>query len=68
MELSVNGKATTGTSGDTLAALLGRYEITSASAGVAVALNDTVVPKRKWETTRLNERDNIEIIHAVQGG
>ena len=36
--------------------------------GVAVALNDTIIPKSKWSDTVINENDSIEIVHAVQGG
>ncbi len=36
--------------------------------GIAVALNDTIVPKSKWSETILKENDRIEIVHAVQGG
>ncbi len=36
--------------------------------GIAVALNDMIIPKSKWNETALNENDNVEIVHAVQGG
>lgn len=36
--------------------------------GIAVALNEMVIPKQKWGSTLINENDSIEIIHAVQGG
>jgi sulfur carrier protein len=36
--------------------------------GVAVALNFRIVPKQKWSETILKENDEIEIVHAVQGG
>lgn len=36
--------------------------------GVAVAVNDTVVPKTNWEQFTLNENDKILIIRATQGG
>jgi sulfur carrier protein len=36
--------------------------------GIAVALNEMVVPKSKWESTTIKENDSIEIITAVQGG
>jgi sulfur carrier protein len=36
--------------------------------GIAVALNEMVVPKQNWETVTLKENDSVEIIHAVQGG
>jgi len=36
--------------------------------GIAVALNDMIIPKSKWIETVLTENDNVEIVHAVQGG
>ncbi len=36
--------------------------------GIAVALNEMIIPKGKWNETVLNENDNVEIVHAVQGG
>jgi sulfur carrier protein len=36
--------------------------------GIAVALNDLIIPKQKWESVLINENDSIEIVHAVQGG
>jgi len=36
--------------------------------GIAVALNETVIPKQKWESVIIKENDTVEIIHAVQGG
>jgi sulfur carrier protein len=35
---------------------------------LAVALNNQVVPKTKWQQTFLHENDNIIIIKAVSGG
>ena len=39
-----------------------------ADAGVAVALNDDVVPRADWGTTRLRPDDRIEIVRVVRGG
>ncbi|MCC6864692.1 MAG: sulfur carrier protein ThiS [Ignavibacteria bacterium] len=36
--------------------------------GIAVALNNMIIPKCRWGETLLNENDNVEIVHAVQGG
>jgi sulfur carrier protein len=36
--------------------------------GIAVAINDTVVSKKEWNTHLLNEKDNVLIIKATQGG
>lgn len=36
--------------------------------GIAIALANNVVPKSEWETTQLEENQNILIIKATQGG
>jgi sulfur carrier protein len=37
-------------------------------SGMAVAINDRVVPKNKWQDRQLTENDNVLIIRASQGG
>jgi sulfur carrier protein len=36
--------------------------------GIAVALNETIIPRQKWNSVLINENDSIEIVHSVQGG
>jgi sulfur carrier protein len=36
--------------------------------GLAVAVNNTVIPRTTWSNFQLNENDTITIIHATQGG
>ncbi|WP_166845800.1 sulfur carrier protein ThiS [Isoptericola sp. BMS4] len=36
--------------------------------GVAVALDDAVVPRGAWTTTHLRPGDRAEVLTAVQGG
>jgi len=36
--------------------------------GIAVAVNNAVIPKTEWQTKTLNENDKIIIIKATQGG
>lgn len=47
--------------------LLDTLEIES-SFGTAVAVNESVVAKSKWDEHRLEPDDDIEIIRATQGG
>ena len=68
MELKVNGTPERAEPAITLACLLAERRITEATAGVAVAVNLAVVPKRMWPQTTLAEGDSVEIINAVQGG
>jgi sulfur carrier protein len=36
--------------------------------GIAIAVNNTVVPKTEWEKFVLKDKDNIIIINAISGG
>ena len=38
------------------------------TTGIAVAVNQRMVPRTKWDSYTLNEGDNIIIIKAVCGG
>jgi sulfur carrier protein len=40
----------------------------SEQRGVAVALNDAVVPRPQWPEARLRPGDRVEIIKVVGGG
>lgn len=39
-----------------------------ASKGIAVALNQQVVPKEEWLSTAVHDQDQLLIITATQGG
>ncbi|WP_016906967.1 sulfur carrier protein ThiS [Streptomyces xiaopingdaonensis] len=64
--LSVNGAVRRVARGLALDALVA--ETTAAPSGVAVAVNEDVVPRSQWPSTRLGEGDRVEILTAVQGG
>lgn len=68
MELKVNGKPLQLEDDASIVQLLERFELGADSTGVAVAVNDTVVPRGRWAQTPLGDGDTVEIIHAVQGG
>jgi sulfur carrier protein len=51
-----------------LEALLSHYDISLTSQGVAVAINERVVPRSAWGTCELCSEDVVEIVHAFQGG
>ncbi|MBW3468347.1 sulfur carrier protein ThiS [Arthrospiribacter ruber] len=38
------------------------------AAGIAVAVNQTVVPKENWDETFISSGDHIILIKATQGG
>ena len=69
MEIQVNGnKEQFEVDALALAELLEKYEILPETAGVAVAVNFSVVPKGNWGTVTLKAGDEVEIIRATAGG
>ncbi|AWW28680.1 thiamine biosynthesis protein ThiS [Echinicola strongylocentroti] len=50
-----------------LSGMLQQQQI-DASRGMAVAVNDQVIPKSNWDNYHLSENDQILIIKATQGG
>ena len=36
--------------------------------GIAIAINNNVIPKAEWETYTLSENDKVTLIKATQGG
>jgi sulfur carrier protein len=42
--------------------------LTVAHAGIAVALDDAVVPRSRWDSTTLFAGAHVEVLTAVQGG
>lgn len=49
--------------GDLLQQLLGEK-----LQGIAVAVNQTIIPKSQWQHVALKQHDNILVIKATQGG
>ena len=68
MNVRLNGTMIKIDAGETLAALLRRHDIADDAAGIAVAVNDAVVPGREWAARTLENGDSVEVIRAVQGG
>jgi sulfur carrier protein len=63
----VNDKPHRAAAGTTLTQLLVELGL-SAAQGVAIAINDAVVPRSSWEEHRLAEGDHVLVIQATQGG
>jgi len=66
MTVTVNGRAVELADGATTAAAV--WLLTGASAGIAVAVNGTVVRRSAWDSTPLADGDEVEVLTAVQGG
>lgn len=67
MKLSVNGEDREFSGSDTLQALLQEMGLASRK-GIAVAVNQSVVPAREWPERALSEGDAVLVIQATQGG
>jgi sulfur carrier protein len=68
MRLKVNDTDREAAPGTRLRGLLDNLGVSRDARGIAVAVNDEVVPRAKWDTFELGDGDKVEIIHAVQGG
>jgi len=42
--------------------------VSTAPSGIAVALNEEVVPRSSWTSTTLRSGSRVEVLTAVQGG
>ncbi len=63
MQLRVNDEDRQLPEGSTVADVVGER-----AGGVAVAVNQTVVPRSAWPAVTLNHGDRVEILEAHQGG
>lgn len=66
IQVQINGKEAAMPDRSTVASLvdgMGRDR-----RGIAVAVNEMVVPLGLWETTRVSGGDRVEILTATQGG
>lgn len=67
MEISINNVKTAVEEATSLANVV-QSNAGENTKGIAVALNQNVVPKTDWDTTILHQNDTIIIIKATQGG
>ena len=62
----VNGEERRFPEGLTISALLGELEVSTPR--VAVERNREIVPKASYESTRIEEGDELEVVEFVGGG
>lgn len=63
----INDKAHPFEQDQTVSALLSTLNIDD-SKGIAVALNNNVIAREKWEKHIINDNDKLLLIKAAQGG
>ena len=66
MELTINGDKREVKESHNLADLLKELDIQAPN--FAIALNQQVVPRSKYDSTAIKDNDKVEIVHAVGGG
>ncbi len=66
MEVTINGEPHRAAGSMSLAEAVAL--LTPAETGVAAAVNGDVVRRSAWDTTRLADGDQVEVVTAVQGG
>jgi sulfur carrier protein len=68
MELKINNQTRQFEADSLSVQALLDLEIPKKQNGIALAINNTVIPKSDWSSTLLQETDDILIISATQGG
>ena len=68
MEIKVNNQIKKITSNCLTVQALLDLEIPNKQNGIALAINNIVVPKSNWNSHYIKEKDEILIISATQGG
>lgn len=66
MIITVNGQPRDVPAGTSVAQLV--KSVTGQDRGIAVAINGEVMPRREWPGIALGDRDQVEVVTAVQGG
>jgi sulfur carrier protein len=64
--LTINGRTRPATIDTTLTELV--TSVSDRTTGIAVAVNNEVVPRGSWASTVLSDGDRIDVVTAVQGG
>lgn len=67
MEVRINNQIHEFAEGSSLQAVLAEFGFEEAR-GIAVAVNEQVMPKTQWHNYLLEANDTITIIRATQGG
>ncbi|WPM32553.1 sulfur carrier protein ThiS [Hydrogenobacter sp. T-2] len=68
MRIIVNGKPLEVEEDISLLALLEKNRIEVRPVGLAVAVNEEIVPKSRYAEYKLKEGDRVEIVNIVGGG
>jgi sulfur carrier protein len=67
VEIKLNGERKRVEAVDVLG-LLHELGVSPVVGGLAVALNEVVIPRGQWATTSLKDGDEVELVRATAGG
>ena len=67
MQISINNNSTDIQSATNVSHLI-HHLLALNPAGMAMAINDSIVPRHLWEETLLQENDKVLVIKACSGG
>jgi len=67
MDITLNNQNISIADNETLESILKSNQLLD-KKGIAVAINSSVIPKNKWNETKLNNNDKIMVITATAGG
>jgi sulfur carrier protein len=68
VNLVLNGSTRELPEGATVKDAVAASGIPALARGIAVAVDREVVPRSRWEDTRLRDGQRVEVLEAVQGG
>ncbi len=68
MEITINNQTKVLAEQQLTVQQLLNLEIPEKQKGIAIAINNTVIPKTEWNNKIISDKDNILIIKATQGG
>ncbi|GAA4275344.1 sulfur carrier protein ThiS [Aquimarina mytili] len=66
MTINVNNQSQSISENSSISNLLEQINIVP--NGIAIAINNEIITKEKWDQTILNSNDQVTIIQATQGG
>lgn len=66
MKIEINGESKIIDDSTNLKELIN--QVVQDQKGLAVAVNNQVIPKENWNSSLLNEADKVLLIRATQGG
>ena len=64
--IRLNGNSISGCEGITVEELVNRQNFNKSR--IAVEINGTIIPKKDYETTQIQENDVVEVVSFVGGG